>query len=39
MSIVFDTLSDIVLTIADMLFARKENKRASEKEGCRGCGQ
>ena len=39
MSIVFDTLSDIVLTIVDMLFARKTDKRARGKEGRHGVGK
>ena len=39
MNIVFDTLSDIVLTVVDMVFAQKTDKRARGKEGRRGCGQ
>lgn len=49
MSIAVDALSDIILTIADMLFARKTDKRSNGKrengkredgkEGCHGVGK
>lgn len=36
MSIVLDTLSDIVLGVIDMIFARKTDRRGRGKEGRRG---
>lgn len=39
MSIAFDTLSDIFLSVLDMIFARKTDKRAHGKGERRGCGK